>query len=142
VKGFPLAIRARRRELRFLAGQVDGSDLRFSRTPGGDPLPHAVESWDKAGQTAALWVKLDVVKGGSRGAVLRHALGQRGRGDAGDAPVVFEAKEGFRGRLPPQRGGQHHEGGYHDATANEAHMTGVNLKPGRGWTAASARACC
>ncbi len=130
VKAFPVAVRLDGSNFDFSQAKSDGSDLRFSRTPGGEPLPHAVEYWDKDGQAAALWVKLDVVKANSRAQSFVMHWGNADAGDAGDARVVFEAKEGFVGVYHLNEEGNSAEGGYHDATANQAHMTGVNLKPG------------
>jgi hypothetical protein len=130
VKGFPVAVQLNASNFDFSQAKSDGSDLRFSRTPKGEPLPHAVEYWDKAGQAAALWVKLDVVRGQSRSQSFVMHWGNADASDAGDARVVFEAKEGFVGVYHLNEEGNVTEGGYRDATANEAHMTGVNLKPG------------
>jgi hypothetical protein len=89
-----------------------------------------VESWDKAGQTAALWVKLDVVKANNRSQSFVMHWGNAEAGDAADASAVFDAKEGFVGVYHLNEEGNVAEGGYKDATANEAHMTGVNLEAG------------
>jgi hypothetical protein len=130
VKGFPVAIQLNASNFDFSQAKSDGSDLRFSETPKGEPLAHALEYWDKAGQKAALWVKLGVVKGGSRSQSFAMHWGNADAGDAGDARVVFEAKEGFVGVYHLNEEGNVADGGYRDATANEAHMTGINLKPG------------
>src|SRR3954471_5242585 len=75
VKGFPVAVGLGAANFDFSQANPDGSDLRVSHageggrseTPGGGrPLPYSIESWDKAGQTAAVWVKLDVVKGNNK----------------------------------------------------------------------------
>jgi hypothetical protein len=56
--------------------------------------------------------------------------GNADAGDVGDSKAVFDSKEGFVGVYHLNEEGSTEEGGYKDATANEAHMTGVNLKPG------------
>ena len=127
----------------FTQAKSDGSDLRFSKTSSkGEPiLPHAIEYWDKAGQTAALWVKLDVVKGNNRAQSFVMHWGNAEAADAGDAKVVFEAKEGFVGRLPPQRGGQrgrgrlqgrHRQRGPHDRRQPQARLRASTGRVGKG----------
>ncbi len=130
VKSFPVAVLLNASNFDFTQAKSDGSDLRFSKTSKGEPIPHALEYWDKAGQTAALWVKLDVVEGNSRAQSFIMHWGNAEAADAGDARVVFEVKEGFVGVYHLNEEGNVAEGGYKDATANEAHMTGINLKSG------------
>ena len=130
VKNFPVAVTLDGNNFDFAQAKADGSDLRFSRTAKGEALPHAVEIWDKAGQTAVLWVRLDVVKGNNRSQSFVMHWGNAEAPDAADSKSVFNNKEGFAGVWHLNEEGNSAADGYKDATGNEAHMTGVNLKPG------------
>jgi hypothetical protein len=130
VKSFPLLVRLDGGNFDFSQAKPDGSDLRFSATRGGPALPHSVEGWDRAAGSGVVWVKLDLIKGASRAQSFFMHWGNPGAADASDARAVFATREGFVGVYHLDEDGSTAEGGYKDATANEAHMTGVNLKPG------------
>jgi hypothetical protein len=115
----------------FSQAKADGSDLRFSKTTrGGEVLPYTIELWDKTGQSAVIWVKLDSIKGGSRAQSFVMHWGNAEAPAVGDSAAVFDVKQGFVGVWHLNEEGNTAEGGYRDASGNEAHMTGVNLKPG------------
>jgi len=131
VKNFPLPVVLNADNFDFSQAKADGSDLRFSKTAkGGEVLPHSVELWDKSGQSAVIWVKLDSVKGGSRSQSFVMHWGNAEAPDRASSAAVFSSKEGFTGVWHLNEEGNSAEGGYKDASSNEAHMTGVNLKPG------------
>jgi hypothetical protein len=130
VKNYPVAVTLDASNFDFAAAKDGGADLRFSKTAKADPLPYSVESWDKAGQKALVWVKLDVVKGNSKAQSFFMHWGNPEATDRSDSKAVFNAKEGFVGVYHLDEEGNTKEEGYRDATGNEAHMTGINLKPG------------
>jgi hypothetical protein len=130
VKNFPVPITLGPQNFDFSQAKADGSDLRFSKATKGPLLPYAIESWDQAGRAAVVWVKLDVVKGHSRAQSFVMRWGNADASEVSDSKAVFDAKEGFVGVYHLNEEGSTEEGGYKDATGNEAHMTGVNLKPG------------
>ena len=130
VKNFPVAVTLTAQNFDFSQAKADGSDLRFSRTAKGTALPHAIELWDQAGQSAAIWVRLDVVKGRSKNQSFVMHWGNAEAVDAADSKAVFDSKDGFVGVYHLNEEGNTVEDGYKDATATEAHMTGINLKPG------------
>jgi hypothetical protein len=138
VKGFPVAITLNAQNFDFTQAKADGTDLRFSRTARvsskgtakNDALVHAIEYWDKAGQAAVVWVKLDVVKGNNRSQSFVMHWGNAEAPDVADSKAVFDSKEGFAGVWHLNEEGSATTDGYKDATGNEAHMTGMNLKPG------------
>ncbi|MEO6094632.1 MAG: DUF2341 domain-containing protein, partial [Fibrobacteria bacterium] len=72
------------------------ADLRFAK-PDGTPLPFQVESWDAAGRKAAIWVKLDTLKGGKADQRIRMYWGRPGAQDSSSGKAVFTAATGFRG---------------------------------------------
>src|SRR6185436_13626397 len=53
VKNFPVAIGLNQGNFDFSQAKPDGSDLRFSSS-SGSPLAYQIESWDAAGQKAAV----------------------------------------------------------------------------------------
>jgi Concanavalin A-like lectin/glucanases superfamily/Domain of unknown function (DUF2341) len=130
VKNFPVAVTLGPNNFDFAHAKADGSDLRFTKTAKGPLLPHAIEYWDQAGRSAVVWVKLDVVKGKTKAQSFVMHWGNPEAADVADSKAVFDSKEGFVGVYHLNEEGNTTEGGYKDATGNEAHFTGVNLKPG------------
>jgi hypothetical protein len=130
VKSYPVAVVLGPQNFDFAQAKADGSDLRFTKAGKGPAYPQALESWDQSGRSAVVWVKLDVVKGRSKGQSFVMHWGNPEAADTGDSKAVFDTKEGFVGVYHLNEEGNTSEGGYLDATGNEAHMTGVNLKPG------------
>ena len=130
VKGFPVAVTLDDKTFDFAQAKDGGADLRFSKTPKGEPLVFSVESWDKAAKRAVVWVKLDVVKGNNKAQSFVLHWGNAEAEYAGDSKAVFNTKEGFAGVYHLDEEGNTQPGGYKDATGSEAHLTGVNLKPG------------
>ena len=129
VKSFPVPVVLDATNFDFSQASKDGADLRFSRTPRGEPLPYSIESWDAESKSAVVWVKLDV-KGNNKSQAFVMHWGNAQAKDAGDSKAVFNTKEGFVGVYHLSEPGNSSEEGYKDATANQAHMTGVNLDTG------------
>jgi hypothetical protein len=75
-------------------------------------------------------VRLDIVKGNDNTQSFRMHWGQPSAADASDSRAVFDAGDGFLGVWHLGDDGGTHDGGYRDATASEAHGTGVNLDAG------------
>ena len=130
VKNFPVPVTLGPQNFDFSQAKADGSDLRFTKAGKGPRLPHTIEYWDQAGRAAVVWVKLDLVKGKSRAQSFVMHWGNADAPDVADGRAVFDSKEGFVGVYHLNEEGSSDEDGYKDATGNEAHMTGVNLKPG------------
>lgn len=59
LENYPVAVKLNKDNFDFSQAKDDGSDLRFAKADG-TLLPHEIELWDKAGQTAAIWVKTQV----------------------------------------------------------------------------------
>lgn len=57
--GYPLLVRLDSGAFAFAEAKPDGSDLRFMAEDGSRFLPFAIESWEPAAGTAAVWVRLD-----------------------------------------------------------------------------------
>ena len=128
VSSFPLAVVLHPGNFDFGEARPDGADVRFSRTAGGGVLPSCVEAWDAAAG-GALWVKLDVRGDDVSQSFVMH-WGNPEAAPPGNCREVFDTKEGFVGVWHLGEEGTAAEDAYRDATANEAHATGVNLEPG------------
>jgi hypothetical protein len=126
VKNFPVPVLLDGSNFDFTQASKDGADVRFSKTAKGDPLAYAIESWDADAKSAVVWVKLDV-KGNNKSQSFVMHWGNAEAHDAGDSKAVFNTKEGWVGVYHLSEPGNSTEEGYKDATANQAHMTGVNL---------------
>jgi hypothetical protein len=126
VKGFPVAVLLGPQNFDFTQAKADGSDQATAKDPA---YPFSIESWDQTGRSAVVWVKMDVKARSKSQSFVMH-WGNPEAPDTSDGKAVFDTKEGFVGVYHLNEEGSTAEGGYLDATANEAHMTGVNLKPG------------
>jgi hypothetical protein len=121
VAKYPLAINLNATNFDFTQAGAKGADLRFIG-PDGTPLPYAIESWDAAGKTAAVWVKVDV-KGNSKTQTLTMSWGDSAAADASDSKKVFDTGEGWAGVWHLAEPGSMAAGAYKDATANAADAT-------------------
>lgn len=95
VTGFPLLVRLDSSVLDF--GQADdaGQDLRFT-TSAGLILPCEVEKWDRLNAQAAIWVRLDTVRGNDSSQYVTMHWGATGA-SVSDGPAVFDTADGFAG---------------------------------------------
>jgi hypothetical protein len=128
VAAYPLAVILNAGNFDFSQARDRGEDVRFGKADG-TPLPHAIESWDKAGQTAAVWVKIDQVKGNDATQTFNVYWGNLTEGDASDSRKVFATEEGFIGVWHLSDEPSMAMNGYRDATANEAHGSGQGMGP-------------
>jgi hypothetical protein len=125
VDKFPLPINLSAANFDFSQANADGSDLRFSKTDGS-VLPYQIEAWDKAAQTAAVWVKVDVKGNDATQAIAMH-WGNTGATSESDGTKVFDKADGWIGDWHLAEKGSTTAGGYKDATANAAHGSGINI---------------
>jgi hypothetical protein len=127
VDKYPLAVSLTSANFNFAQAKDDGSDLRFTKSDGS-PLPYEIEMWDKAAQKAAVWVKVDVQGSSASQSIAMH-WGNPGATSASAPKAVFDTADGYLGVWHLGEAGNTDAGGYKDATANQAHGTGVNTKP-------------
>jgi hypothetical protein len=127
VAKYPLAINLTAANFDFDQAKDDGADLRFASSDG-KPLPFAIESWDKAGKTAAVWVKVDV-KGNAKSEVVM-SWGDPAAAAASDSKAVFDTADGFVGVWHLGEEGSATPGAYKDATANAADASGKAITSG------------
>jgi hypothetical protein len=124
---YPVAVNLSATNFDFALAKDDGSDLRFA-TMEGKALPFAIESWDKAGKAAAVWVKVDV-KGNTKGSI-QMTWGDPSATAAGDSHAVFDTADGFVGVWHLAETGSAAPGAYKDATANAADASGRAITSG------------
>ena len=126
VAKYPLAVVLRADNFDFAQAKADGTDIRFT-TSDGTQLPYSIESWDAAAKLATLWVKLDIKANGTQTILL--SWGNAAATDAGDSHTVFDTKDGFLGVWHLAETGSTTAGGYKDATATGADLTGLLVTP-------------
>lgn len=106
--GFPMLIRLNAGNFDFASARPDGADLRFTKSDSITALPYEIETWDASARTAAIWVRMDTVRGGDASQFLCMFAGNA---DATRGPKdVFDTASGFRGIWhlgeDPAKGGQ------------------------------------
>jgi hypothetical protein len=129
VANYPLAVLLDAGRFDFSQARADGADIRFFDARG-KALPHAIERWDRASASAAIWVRLDVVKGNSRDQRIEMRWGNPAAADIGDSKAVFRRADGFVGAWHLDEDGNTAPDGYRDSSGHEAHGTGVGMLPG------------
>jgi hypothetical protein len=129
VDNFPVPVVLDATSFDFTQAKDHGEDLRFANADG-TLLPYAIESWDKAGKAAAVWVKVAHVMGNNDAQSFLMYWGNADAADAGDSKAVFDSASGFVGVWHLAEDGNNDPDGYKDASANEAHATGVSMEPG------------
>jgi hypothetical protein len=129
VENYPLAVLLDKSRFDFSQARANGEDIRFFDA-AGKPLPHAIELWDRAAGTAAIWVLLDRVKGNSRDQSLVMRWGHATAPDTSDSKSVFKRAHGFVGAWHLGEDGNTNPDGYKDSSEHEAHGTGVGMLAG------------
>ena len=96
VRQYPLAVLLDKSRFDFNQARADGADIRFFDS-AGKALPHAIELWDKASGSAAVWVLLDLVKGNSKDQSIVMKWGHSSAPNISDSKAVFKRQDGFVG---------------------------------------------
>lgn len=73
----------------FADARGDGADIRFTGPGDSARLHHEIGHWDSAGQSAAIWVRVDTVKGNSGENLIRMHWGNASAADSSDGTAVF-----------------------------------------------------
>lgn len=133
VTGFPVALSLTAANFNFDQAMDHGSDLRFTKADGS-PLPFEIESWDKAGQAAAVWVRTDVTGNSASQSLVMH-WGNPAATPTSDSKAVFPTSD-FLGVWHFAETANNDAAGFKDATANAAHgkgsaYTAASTVPGR-----------
>jgi hypothetical protein len=129
VSHYPVAVLLDRSRFDFGRARADGADIRFFDSEG-KALPHAIELWDAASGSAAVWVLLDLVRGNSNDQSLVMKWGNARAPDISDSKAVFKRENGFVGVWHLDEDGSTDANGYKDSSDHEAHGTGVGMIPG------------
>lgn len=96
VLGFPVLVRLTAADLDFSQARKEGEDLRFVR-PDFSALPFEIEYWDSATAIAAVWVRVDTVRGGAAVPVCRMVWGNPSARKTSHPAQVFDTADGFQG---------------------------------------------
>ncbi len=123
VVGFPVLIRLTAERFDFTQAKSDGSDLRFMSAQGR-ALPHEIELWDAEKRIAAVWVKVDTVKGNDSTQFIVMHWGNSNAGSSSDGSAVFDTGTGFAGVWHLNEKGNETA---LDATANRFSGTAFNM---------------
>jgi hypothetical protein len=105
VTGFPLLIRfdgstsltTGSTNFDFTQARDSGQDVRFTK-PDGSALPYEIEQWDAAARTAAIWVRIDTVRGNaSTQFLVMHWGASTGSapGSLSNSAAVFDTADGY-----------------------------------------------
>ena len=129
VTKYPVAVLLNAENFDFAQAKDQGEDIRFSKMDGA-LLPYNIETWDKAGKTAAIWVLVDEVKGNDNTQSFLMHWGNPAAGSASNPKAVFSMTDGFMGVFHLNEEGSETAGGYRDSSSYEVHGTGVKLAPG------------
>lgn len=92
----PLLIRLDSAGFDFSAAREDGSDIRFA-TKAGLPLPFEIETWNRAEKSAAIWVRVPVVRGNDFGQCIRIYWGNPAAESESQSRAVFDTSFHFAG---------------------------------------------
>jgi hypothetical protein len=126
VRDFPLLVRLDSSTFDFHQAASDGSDLRFT-TLDSKPLHHQIDAWDAAGGRAAIWVRLDSLKGGTTRTIRLHWGNTTDNMQPSDMSKVFDTADGFLGVWHLQESADSVAGRFRDATSFGRNGTGYGL---------------
>jgi hypothetical protein len=90
---FPVLVRLGKDAFSFGEAMAQGEDIRFA-TSAGVPLPYQIDHWDAAAGTAAVWVRVPVIKGDTR-QELRMFWGNPAAKSESSGPAVFNRSNGY-----------------------------------------------
>lgn len=96
VTGFPALVRLTPGNFDFTQARPDGGDVRFARADGS-PIPHEIEQWDAAGNRAAIWVRVDTIRGNNASQSISMFWGNAGAANNSAGGAVFDTSIGFQG---------------------------------------------
>jgi hypothetical protein len=91
--GFPLLIRLDAAVFPFAEARPNGEDLRFTNAAGA-VLHHEIEYWNAAQAQAAVWVRLDTLRGNASDQAIRMHWGHATVPGVSNGPAVFGDLEG------------------------------------------------
>lgn len=96
VFAFPVLIRLNSLNFDFSKSSGKGNDIRFTSSEG-KPLVHEIETWDSLKQLAAIWVKVDTIKGNNNQQTITMFWGNPQVVTVSNSMRVFDTTAGFQG---------------------------------------------
>ncbi len=96
VADFPVLIRLNESNFDFSSAGENGDGIRFT-DPDGNVLSYEIEHWDVAAKTAAIWVRVDTVRGNSGNQRLIMYWANTDAEAASSSESVFDTLSGFVG---------------------------------------------
>jgi hypothetical protein len=93
VTNFPVLIRLGTAEASIIAAANGGNSIRFSKADNTTPLPYEIESWST--NSAAIWVKVDSVKGNNATQHIRMHWGNGAAASESNGAAVFDSANGY-----------------------------------------------
>jgi hypothetical protein len=93
VTNFPVLIRLGSAEAATIAAANGGNSLRFSKADNTTALPYQIESWSPT--AAAIWVKVDSIKGNNNTQVIRMHWGNGAAASESNGAAVFDTTLGY-----------------------------------------------
>jgi len=94
VRNFPYLVRLNADGFDFSQAKDNGEDIRFANSDATH-LHYQIDSWNKAGKTAAIWVKTDVILGNNSSQYIRMHWGKSDASDSSNSRAVFETGNDF-----------------------------------------------
>ena len=125
--GFPLLVRLDRTRFDFSQARPDGGDLRFLSADGLREFPYEIETWDTAKGEAAIWVKVDTLRGNDSTQAIGMRWGNSAMTTRSSGSAVFGTDQGFFGVWHLSGRGGDSAQAYRDASAQGNHGTGTGM---------------
>ena len=91
-EGFPLLVRLDKAWFPFSQAKPYGEDIRFSAK--GKPLAYQIDGWDASKGTAAIWVRIPVIKGNERQDI-QVSWGKADATSESNGKAVFNESNGY-----------------------------------------------
>jgi hypothetical protein len=92
VEGFPVLVRLTSATFDFRQAQPNGGDIRFSAE--GKSLAFQIEAWDPRQGSAAIWVRVPIIKGNERQLITMH-WGNADATSESNGAAVFDESNGY-----------------------------------------------
>jgi hypothetical protein len=90
VTNFPVLVRLSTADSTLFAqARGNGADIRFTKADNTTRFAHQIDLWDSAGRKAAVWVKVDSVKGNNSAQMIRMHWGKADAADSSKGSAVF-----------------------------------------------------
>lgn len=126
VENYPLAVRLSSENFDFSQARAGGEDVRFAAADG-TVLPYEIEKWDSVKKEAIVWVKTTVLGHNGTQKIMMY-WGKADAESESRPQDVFHTDHDWIGVYHLSEPSNTDQGNFKDATPNEAHATGKNMK--------------